>query len=197
VERASLSGRPFLYAVQRITKRYPLAEKGSCKVLYKSFKNKYLVDVKSGATLAVDKGNSRSGLPSTASRLAPATTPKRRVHPSKGGRRRMGIRISGDWMSGVCRRNRDRLHKLRDRYATSDSGPGRGISNLDLEANAEAERLVEVRKRTTELKTSVDDLRGQSVKLKVRLQGEKSRKQKLEMAVFKKRLKSCERLVSA
>ena len=72
-----------------------------------------------------------------------------------------------------------------------------GISNLDLEANAEAERLVEVRKRTTELKTSVDDLRGQSVKLKVRLQGEKSRKQKLEMAVFKKRLKSRERLVSA
>ena len=72
-----------------------------------------------------------------------------------------------------------------------------GIADLDLEANAEAEMLIEVRKRTTDLRSSVDDLRGKSSRMKDRLLGEKSRKQKLEMAVFKKRLKSRERLVSA
>jgi hypothetical protein len=68
-----------------------------------------------------------------------------------------------------------------------------GISDLDLEANAEAEMLIEVRKRMTDLRASVDDLRGKSMRMKDRLRNEKSRKQKLEMAVFKKRLKSRER----
>ncbi len=72
-----------------------------------------------------------------------------------------------------------------------------GISDLDLQANAEAEMLVETKKRTTDLKASVNDLRKQSVTMQVRLKDEKSRKQKLEMAVFRKRLKSRERLVSA
>ena len=72
-----------------------------------------------------------------------------------------------------------------------------GISDLDLEANAEAELLVESKKRLTNLKASVDDLRRQSVTLRDRLKDAQSRKQKLDMAVFRKRLKLRERLVSA
>ena len=72
-----------------------------------------------------------------------------------------------------------------------------GVADLNLESNAEHELLEDVDERVTNLKSLVNDLRRQTVEMRDRLKAERERKRRLEVAVFRKRLRSRESLATA
>ena len=71
-----------------------------------------------------------------------------------------------------------------------------GVVDLNLEANAEAELLDEVHVRIEDTRQVVTDLRRQTSEMRDRLRAEQERKRRLEIAVFRKRLRSRERLAA-
>ena len=73
----------------------------------------------------------------------------------------------------------------------------RGVVDIRLDFVSEEEAAEKARSRVHRLRTVVDELRRQKTSFYSRLVCERDRKQKLEMAVFRKRLKRKEPLSSA
>ena len=72
-----------------------------------------------------------------------------------------------------------------------------GVVDVGLEFATVVEATGHLNEQVNQLKADVQDLRRQKTSLFGRLVSERERKQRLEMAVFRKRLKGRERLLSA